>query len=99
MSPRRIRPRDIRQISHAAVVAAHAHKDQIREDAGDPYIVHLAEVAAMCATIRPLDPVLIAAAWLHDTLEYTDTDSKALRETFGVAVADLVKDVSDPPGL
>ena len=41
----------------------------------------------MCANIEPLDPVLVAAAWLHDTLEYTDTDESALREHFGEAVS------------
>jgi (p)ppGpp synthase/HD superfamily hydrolase len=99
MSARKITPRDVRQISKAALFAAHSHKDQMREDMGDPYVVHLSEVAAMCASIKPLDPVLVAAAWLHDTLEYTDTDATALRDNFGVAVADLVADVSDPPGL
>ncbi len=99
MSDRKITPRDVRQISEAALFSAHAHKNQMREDMGDPYLVHLSEVAAMCANIEPLDPVLVAAAWLHDTLEYTDTDESALREHFGEAVADLVADVSDPPGL
>lgn len=99
MSAPKVTPRDIRQIAQAALFAAHAHKDQMREDMGDPYLVHLAEVAALCAGIRPLDPVLVAAAWLHDTLEYTDTDESALRERFGEAVAELVADVSDPPGL
>lgn len=99
MSAPKVTPRDIRQIAQAALFAAHAHKRQMREDMGDPYLVHLAEVAALCAGIKPLDPVLVAAAWLHDTLEYTDTDEAALREQFGEAVAALVADVSDPPGL
>jgi (p)ppGpp synthase/HD superfamily hydrolase len=89
----------VRQILEAALFAAQAHKDQMREDMGDPYLVHLSEVAAMCASIEPLDPVLVAAAWLHDTLEYTDTKEIALREHFGEPVANLVADVSDPPGL
>ena len=99
MKTRKITARDVRQISKAALFAAHAHKDQMREDMGDPYLVHLSEVAEMCASIKPLDPVLAAAAWLHDTLEYTDTDAITLREKFGAAVADLVADVSDPPEL
>lgn len=99
MSARTITPRDVRQISQAALFAAHAHRDQMREDMGDPYLVHLSEVSSMCAGIEPLDPVLIAAAWLHDTLEYTDTDEGALRDQFGETIAGLVADVSDPPGL
>ncbi|MBZ9678689.1 HD domain-containing protein [Mesorhizobium sp. ES1-1] len=99
MSAPKVTPRDVRRIAQAALFAAHAHKDQMREDMGDPYLVHLAEVAALCAGIKPLDPVLLAAAWLHDTLEDTDTDEATLRGEFGEAVAALVADVSDPPGL
>jgi (p)ppGpp synthase/HD superfamily hydrolase len=99
MSMRKVTPRDIRQISDAAMFAAHAHGNQMREDMGDPYLVHLSEVAAHCASIKPLDPVLVAAAWLHDTLEYTETKKSLLQERFGQAVADLVADVSDPPNL
>jgi (p)ppGpp synthase/HD superfamily hydrolase len=94
-----VRPHDIRRISEAAVFAAHAHRNQIREEIGDAYLVHLSEVAALCASIKPLDPVLVAAAWLHDTLEYTETDAATLRRIFGQATADLVQDVSDPPRL
>ena len=79
--------------------ATHAHGDQMRDDMGDPYLVHLSEVSALCSSIEPLDPVLIAAAWLHDTLEYTDTVEGRLRERFGEVVAALVANVSDPPGL
>jgi len=66
---------------------------------GDSYLVHLAEVAAMCASVKPFDPVLVAAAWLHDTLEYTETDANTLIRKFGQETAALVEDVTDPPGL
>lgn len=88
-----------RLISEAALFAAHAHGTQTRADRGDPYLVHLAEVAAMCAMLEPFDPVLVAAAWLHDTVEDTGVREPILRERFGDEIADLVMDVTDPPDL
>jgi len=86
-------------ISQAALFAAHAHGGQMRADKGDPYLVHLAEVAAICAELDPFDPVLVTAAWLHDTVEDTDVTEADVRARFGNAVADLVMDVTDPPDL
>ena len=88
-----------RLIMDAALFAADAHSSQVRTDRGDPYINHLAEVAAMCASIEPFDPVLVAAAWLHDTVEDTDPTEADIRSRFGGQVAALVLDVTDPPGL
>ena len=90
---------EARRIADAALFAAHAHADQRRADRGDPYINHLAEVAAMCAALDPFDPVLVAAAWLHDTIEDTTVTEAELRACFGDPVADLVIDVTDPPDL
>ena len=99
MSIHKVRPRDVRRISEAAAFASQAHRKQIREDMRDSYLVHLSEVAAMCASVKPFDPVLVAAAWLHDTLEYTETDANTLIRKFGQETAALVEDVTDPPGL
>ena len=90
---------DARMIMDAALFAAHAHSGQIRDDKGDPYINHLAEVAAMCASIEPFDPVLVTAAWLHDTVEDTGMSEADIGSRFGGEVAALVLDVTDPPGL
>ena len=76
-------------IAQAVMFAAKAHDGIKREDRGDAYFNHLAEVAAMCAALEPFDPVLVAACYLHDTVEDTDVTE----------IADLVMDVTDPPDL
>lgn len=86
-------------IARAVLFAATAHDGQRRDDKGDAYFNHLAEVAAMCAALEPFDPVLVAACYLHDTIEDTETTEADLRAEFGGEIADLVMDVTDPPDL
>ena len=88
-----------RIIAKAVLFAAKAHDGSVREDAGDAYFNHLAEVAVMCADLEPFDPVLVAACYLHDTVEDTDVTEEMLRAEFGAEIAGLVMDVTDPPGL
>ena len=90
---------EARMIGEAALFAAHAHGSQMRADRGDPYLVHLAEVATMVSRLEPYDPVLVAAAWLHDTVEDTGVREPIIRERFGDQVAGVVMDVTDPPAL
>jgi len=90
---------DARLIVDAFAFATHAHGTQKRDDRGDPYIAHLAEVAALCARHEPFDPVLVAGAVLHDTLEDTGVSEAELRERFGDEVTELVLEVTDPDGL
>ncbi len=90
---------DCRLIADAACFAAAMHGAQLRSVRGDAYVNHLAEVALYCALHDPFDATLVVAAWLHDTLEETDAKVDDLRARFGDAVAKLVLDVTDPPGL
>jgi (p)ppGpp synthase/HD superfamily hydrolase len=53
------------------------------------------------ATLRSFgvdDPVLLAAAWLHDAVEDTATTVEDVRREFGDDVADLVWRLTDEPG-
>jgi (p)ppGpp synthase/HD superfamily hydrolase len=78
--------------------AAYAHRNQKRKYTGDPYIVHPAAVAELVRSVPHTEPML-AAAWLHDTVEDTDTTLYGVRQYFGDAVANLVEmltDVSTP---
>ena len=78
--------------------AAHAAVGQLRKYTFEPYIVHPAEVAAIVAEYGGT-PEMIAAAWLHDTVEDTGVTSELIRKEFGDEVADLVgwlTDVSRP---
>jgi (p)ppGpp synthase/HD superfamily hydrolase len=78
--------------------AAHAAVAQLRKYTHEPYIVHPAEVVGIVATVDHTDAML-AAAWLHDTVEDTDVTIEVIRAEFGDEVAELVgwlTDVSRP---
>jgi (p)ppGpp synthase/HD superfamily hydrolase len=78
--------------------AAHAAVGQTRKYTFEPYIVHPAEVASIVATV-PHTEAMIAAAWLHDTVEDTGVTIEVIRAEFGAEVAELVgwlTDVSRP---
>jgi guanosine-3',5'-bis(diphosphate) 3'-pyrophosphohydrolase len=59
----------------AAEFAAHKHRDQRRKNAdASPYINHPIAVANVLRNEGGItDPVILAAALLHDTLEDTET--------------------------
>ena len=88
-------------IARAADFAARAHVRQRRKgDAQEPYINHLAEVALLLTQATDgQDAALIAAGWLHDTLEDTDTEREEIEVLFGPAVAALVAEVTDDKSL
>lgn len=92
---------DLALVSRAADFAARRHATQHRKGtAREPYVNHLAEVAALLAeTAGKPDAALVAAGWLHDTLEDTRTDREELDRLFGSRVADLVAEVTDDKSL
>jgi len=78
--------------------AAHAAVGQVRKYTFEPYIMHPAEVAGIVATVPHTD-VMLAAAWLHDTVEDTGVSIVDIQKEFGNEVASLVSwltDVSEP---
>jgi guanosine-3',5'-bis(diphosphate) 3'-pyrophosphohydrolase len=78
--------------------AAHAAVAQLRKYTNEPYIVHPAEVVSILKTVDHTE-VMIAAAWLHDTVEDTGVSIELIRAEFGSEVSDLVgwlTDVSRP---
>ena len=85
----------------AAQFAAQKHKGQIRKDRDEcPYIDHLKSVARVIAEVGGInDPQIQAAAWLHDTLEDTETTPEELEATFGKRVCQLVQEVTDDKTL
>jgi guanosine-3',5'-bis(diphosphate) 3'-pyrophosphohydrolase len=87
----------LRLVSEAAELAARRHSGQQRKGHEDePYINHLAEVASLLASVTDgTDAELVAAGWLHDTIEDTDTSRNELAERFGARVAGLVEEVTD----
>jgi len=78
--------------------AAHAAVKQVRKYTFEPYIVHPTEVANIVASVPHTD-VMLAAAWLHDTVEDTGVTILDIQIEFGNEVAALVSwltDVSKP---
>lgn len=77
--------------------AAHKHKDQRRKDTdASPYINHPIALARILSEEGDVhDPIVLAAALLHDTIEDTETTSQELRGEFGTEVADIVAEVTD----
>ncbi len=88
-------------ILKALEFAAHKHRDQRRKDAlASPYINHpiaLANVLTQEGGVS--DPVVLAAALLHDTVEDTQTTPAELREYFGEHIAGVVAEVTDDKNL
>ncbi|WP_019583824.1 HD domain-containing protein [Thioalkalivibrio sp. ALE16] len=77
---------------------AHEGVGQVRKYTGDPYIVHPGAVADLVRTVDHTEAML-AAAWLHDTVEDTDVELPDIEREFGGEVASLVywlTDVSRP---
>jgi guanosine-3',5'-bis(diphosphate) 3'-pyrophosphohydrolase len=90
----------IRLVSEAAELAARRHNGQRRKGRGDePYINHLAEVANLLSAAASGDAELVAAGWLHDTLEDTETTFDELSQRFGLRVAGLVEECTDDMSL
>ncbi len=88
------------KIKFAHAFAKWKHKDQKRKYTNRPYFEHCQEVAY---TIRNLvlddDEDMICAAYLHDTVEDTDTTFEEIEKYFGAEVRELVywlTDISKP---
>lgn len=88
-------------VVQAALFAAERHRHQRRKDIdATPYINHplaLASVLSIEAQID--DPVLIAAALLHDTVEDTETTIDEVTDLFGTEIAGIVAEVTDDKSL
>lgn len=78
----------------AAALAETAHARQRRKYTNEPYIVHCARVARTVASVTD-DEDVVAAAWLHDTVEDTTIRLDDLRCQFGARVATLVEMVTN----
>ena len=64
----------------------------------NPYTYHLEKVVNVLLRFNITDPNILAAGWLHDSLEDTATTKEDLVENFGQRIADLVDAVTDGEG-
>ena len=76
--------------------ATQAHKriSHRRKYTDQPYDTHLHAVAELVGSVAD-DPEMIAAAWLHDTVEDTPVTFHDIEKEFGAGVAQLVLDLTD----
>jgi guanosine-3',5'-bis(diphosphate) 3'-pyrophosphohydrolase len=86
-------------IERAKAFATAAHKWQFRKfnpkcTGKRPYICHPEEVARLVRLYGGSD-VQIAAGWLHDTVEDTDTSLDDIEKEFGTAIMRLVADLTN----
>jgi (p)ppGpp synthase/HD superfamily hydrolase len=89
----------LQTILSAAHYAAERHAAQKRK-AGEPYLNHLVEVAYLTSTAVPEpDANVVAAAFLHDTIEDVGVTAAELTERFGQDIADLVLEMTDDKSL
>lgn len=73
----------------ACEFAKQAHQPQLYRP-GVPYIRHVESAVVAAALAGVVDPEILAAIWLHDTVEDAGVKISAIREMFGERIADLV---------
>ena len=76
------------------------HKGQARKGKDEPFTNHLEDVFEIAKTLTD-DEVILAAAYLHDIVEDTDTTIEEIRDMFGEEVARFVESETEDkrPGL
>src|SRR5262245_4228545 len=72
---------DARLLRRAYELAERMHRGQTRES-GEPFITHPIAVATILAEFG-MDPIALAAALLHDTVEDTALTLEDVEEQFG----------------
>ena len=82
----------IKQIKKAYDYAYDKHKDQKRKS-GEPYFVHVLNVAYELAKLR-VDPNTICAGLLHDVIEDCDVCKEEFIKEFGEEIYDIVEAVT-----
>ncbi len=86
--------KDLVQRAREFATSAHKRIDQRRKYNDRPYDVHLKSVASLVAEVGG-DEEMVAAAWLHDTVEDTPATHHDIEDAFGPEVAQLVWQLTD----
>ncbi|WP_263082175.1 HD domain-containing protein [Endozoicomonas sp. Mp262] len=85
---------DIEEKAKQFATKAHASIDQRRKYTNEPYINHPAAVVEIVRSV-PHTPEMLAAAWLHDTVENTPVTLEEIESNFGKHVMSLVENLTD----
>lgn len=87
-------------VLRAAAFAAEKHRKQRRKDVeASPYINHPIQLAYILVQADIEDPIVLAAALLHDTVEDTETTLDELEIVFGFEIARIVAECTDDKKL
>jgi GTP pyrophosphokinase len=90
---RALRPKDdLSQLQKAYLMAAEAHKGQLRQS-GEPYMIHPLHVTLILADMQ-MDMVCLITGLLHDTVEDTTLSLEQIKKDFGPEVAACVDGVT-----
>jgi len=83
-------------VEKAKTFAEMKHKGQMRKFENKPYFIHPERVAHILYQFKISKNIsqLIAAAYLHDTLEDTNTTIEEIRDNFGDLVASIVLELT-----
>jgi (p)ppGpp synthase/HD superfamily hydrolase len=81
-------------VSKAERLARIAHDGQLRKYDCQPYIVHPEAVFKIVSSVTN-DPAILAAAWLHDTVEDTNVTIEMIEAGFGKEIASIVLEVTN----
>lgn len=84
-------------IKKAKSFAYERHAGQVRKGNEDPFITHLEKVTDIIKTLTD-DEEVIAAAWLHDVVEDTETTLEEIYDFFGDRVGWFVELESEDKG-
>ena len=87
---------DLNLLLRALEFAAEKHQGHRRKNGDIPYINHPIKVARLLREVGGVrDAATLAAAFLHDTVEDTETSLDELKREFGPRVAGIVEEVTD----
>ena len=93
-------PTHMEIVLQAAAFAAEKHRILKRKDVeASPYINHPIQVAYILVQADIEDPIVLAAALLHDTIEDTNTTHDEIEIVFGHEIANIVAECSDDKQL
>ena len=81
-------------LARASALASMAHYGQTITGTDTPYVAHAALVAGLVQAVTD-DENMVAAAWLHDTLEDTEMTYQDLVDETNQNVADYVQALTD----
>ena len=85
------------KLNEAELFAKDKHRNQKYGD--KPYYTHLEQVVSRLKAIGITDEDVLCAAWLHDTIEDTDTTFDDIEQRFGSNVAVMVLSLSKDTSL